>query len=101
VEGVGHLPPEGLGLEGLPVIESRAVAEGEDREEIVVVDLCGLGEEGQAERAGLVGRVTMCAALSQEAAETEYVHRLDVAAIEPDRGAVRHQPCVLQGSSQE
>jgi hypothetical protein len=57
VQGVGRLPAEGLGLEELPIVKSEAVLEAKAAEQVAAHEGHGLGQEGDAGRAGPAGAV--------------------------------------------
>lgn len=84
--------PQGLGLEGLPVIELGAIPQGEAIQEVTAVEIHRLTEQGRAVRADLADRMTMDPTLSQEVAEPNDVHGLSLAAIQPDGLPARYQP---------
>jgi hypothetical protein len=75
LQGGGLLLVQGLGLEGLPVIELGAIAQGESGHEIVLAELHRFCKQSQTLGTGLAGWVVMRAALRHEVTEPEDVHR--------------------------
>ncbi len=69
LQSAGQLGFELLGLEELPFIKGGAVAQAKAGQEIGAVYTDGFFEQGDAGRAGLVGRVGMAAGLGQGSAE--------------------------------
>src|SRR5258706_14727725 len=92
LQRAGQVAAQPLGLEELPLVEVRAVAQAEAGHKVVVVQRRRLGQRVQAARADLGGRVVVRAASRQSARELVYVDPERLAAAQADRLAVDLQP---------
>jgi hypothetical protein len=72
-QGRTELAPQSFGLIELPPVKFRAVPQTESKEEIILIQIYGFAEEGNAVRANLRIGMTMSAAGGQKLSEGDRV----------------------------